>query len=169
MGRPPRSLAAQPCSTCRYLPGFLPERFSFLDPLPQPRPPWHPLSPAPNPTPASQSPGTCFLPLVLGTSPSRNLGVPITPPPRADPPSVLPLPAPGACNQSQAPAGFSGWGWRWCPKLPSRGVAGLSGSPEPWDVLLSSGKEPGLNTGTLGVWSQESREGVFQGPRVSRV
>lgn len=55
------------------------------------------------------------------------------------------------------------------PQAPLKGVAGLPGSPERWDVLLSSGKEPGLDTGTLGVWSQEIREGVFQAPRVSRV
>lgn len=46
------------------------------------------------------------------------------------------------------------------PQAPLKGVAGLPGSPERWDVLLSSRKEPGLDTGTLGVWSQEIREGV---------
>lgn len=52
------------------------------------------------------------------------------------------------------------------PQAPLKGVAGLPGSPERWYVLLSRGKEPGLDTGTLG---QEIREGVFQAPRVSRV
>lgn len=81
-------------------------------------------------TPLPLGPGTCFLPLILDTSPSRNLGVLITHTPRADPPSVLPLPAPGACNQSQAPAGFSGWRLEVVPQAPLKGVAGLPGSPE---------------------------------------
>lgn len=49
--------------------GFLSPNLSFPDPLPQPHPPWH------LPVPASQIPGVCFLPLILGTSPSRKPGV----------------------------------------------------------------------------------------------
>ena len=44
------------------------------------------------------------------------------PPPRAAKPSAPPLPAPGARNQSQAPAGFSGWRLEVVPRAPLKGV-----------------------------------------------
>lgn len=108
--------------------------------------------------------GIRFPQQILNTGPTRNPGVlvPANPPPpppapRADKPSAPPLPAPGARNQSQAPAGFSGWRLEVVPGAPLKGV-GVHAPEVPSLGTLCGPVTEGSGAGRLGTGCPESRK-----------
>lgn len=83
--------------------------------------------------------------------------LPPPPPPRADKPSAPPLLAPGAGNQSQAPAGFSGWRLEVVPRAPLKGV-GVHAPEVPNLGTLCGPVTEGSGAGRLGTGCLESRK-----------